>query len=156
MRVSQQTLLDQVKNTYIDLQFETADEFLYDAADEIIYYDPESLENHDGQVALLHEIAHAELGHFHFTSDLELFALETQAWNKTASLCEVYAVPLSENYLQSCLQTYATWLTQRATCPACDNFSTQENALTYRCFLCHTRWQVKTDAQSRIKRVRLS
>ncbi len=154
MRVTQ-TLLERITNTYHELNFEPGDEFLYDAADEIIYYHEASLGRNEGQIALLHEIAHAQLGHFHYHTDLELFALETQAWHATKHLCAVHGVTLSEEYLRNCLSTYAHWLNNRASCPVCNNFSTQEDELTYRCFLCHARWQVKTDVQARIRKVRL-
>ncbi|MCC7543230.1 hypothetical protein IT415_00805 [bacterium] len=154
MRVKQ-SLLTRVQERYNDLQFEASDDFLYDAADEIIYYDSDTVGENEGQIALLHEIAHAQLGHFHYNTDLELFALETQAWGLTSQLCKQYSVTIPDEYLRSCLQTYASWLTQRATCPACNNFSTQDDAITYRCFLCDTRWQVKTDVQARVRRIRL-
>ena len=154
MRV-QSTLLERVQDEYSDLNFERGDNFLYDAADEIIYYNDDLLEQNEGEIALLHEIAHAQLGHFHYHTDLELFALETQAWHATKTLCTKHSVTISEDYLHNCLETYAVWLNQRATCPLCNNFSTQENELTYRCFICHARWQVKTDVQARIRKIRL-
>ena len=131
---------------YPNYQFEIGDDFLYDAAEDIIYYQVNSLNTNDGQIALLHEIAHAQLGHFHYASDFELFAMETQAWNRTRQLARQHNLPLSEDYVTDCLASYATWLHKRATCPTCSNFSLQMDELTYRCFLCDDRWQVKVDS----------
>jgi len=140
---------------YPELRFASGDEFLFDAADDIIYYVADAIDQLEGQLALLHEIAHAKLGHFHYASDFELFAMETQAWRLTRHLALTHDLIVPRGYIEDCLDTYNTWLTKRATCPACHNFSTQEDEVTYRCFMCDTRWRVTIDALERTRRVKL-
>lgn len=144
-----------IMSRYPQQSFRAADEFCYDAADDIIYYDPARLDEAEGRLALLHELAHATLAHFDYDSDFELFAMETRAWAHTRELASSEKVPCDESYIDECLASYATWLAKRATCPTCDNFSLQIDKTTYRCFRCHTRWQVHTDRLDRIRRVRL-
>lgn len=135
--------------------FAAGNDFVYDSADDIVYYDSDNLHSDTGRLSLLHEIAHARLAHFHYTSDLELFIMETKAWALTRQLADQYAVAIDDDYIDDCLQSYANWLEQRATCPLCDNFSLQQGHSTYRCFRCGTRWRVYTDALERIRRQRI-
>lgn len=153
MRVTSST--DSITAAYPELRFEPADEYCFDAAAETIYYDTNTLETPSGRLSLLHEIAHAQLAHFDFQSDFELFAMETRAWAKTRELAQAHGVKCTERFVAECLQTYADWVTHRATCPTCENFSLQEDPQTYKCFRCQTRWHIRTDAQNRIHRVRL-
>ncbi len=141
---------------YPQYRFATASDFYFDAADETIFYNSKKIDSDDGKIALLHEIAHAELAHFDFATDFELFAMETRAWDYTRTLARQFKLPLAEDFVIDCLSTYANWLEKRSACPACDNFSLQTDRATYRCFRCQTRWQVHTDSLERVHRVRLS
>jgi DNA-directed RNA polymerase subunit RPC12/RpoP len=145
----------EITAAYPQFRFESADEFCYDAAADVIYFDERTLESESGRLSLLHEIAHAELAHFDFQTDFELFAMETRAWARTRDLAHTYGVDCSEQFIIDCLTSYADWVTERATCPACENFSLQQDATTYRCFRCQTRWHIETDAKNRVRRVKL-
>lgn len=138
-----------------DQTFSAGGDFMYDSADDIIYFDPEVLPTHQGQLALLHEVAHAQLGHFHYRSDFELFAMETKAWSKTRDLAKDYDIDISEDYIADCLASYGDWLTKRATCPTCQNYSLQADETTYQCWRCQTRWRVAVDSLDRIRRERI-
>ncbi len=140
---------------YPQFSFEAADEFCYDAAADVIYFDATTLETESGRLSLLHEIAHAELSHFDFQTDFELFAMETRAWARTRDLATSYGITCTDAFITGCLTSYADWVTERATCPACENFSLQQDSSTYRCFRCQTRWHIETDAKNRVRRVRL-
>lgn len=140
---------------FASYSFVDDDDFFFDAASESIYYDAAALQAPRGVISLLHEIAHAELAHFDYRTDLELFAMESQAWMKTRSLAEYYQVPCSDNFIQNCLASYGKWVEARSTCPTCTNFSLQENKTTYRCFSCQTRWHIAEGTEASIRRVKL-
>ena len=59
---------------YPEQRFLPAGYFAYDASEDIVNYDPGLLRRNSGKLALLHEISHAILGHFHYRFDFELFA----------------------------------------------------------------------------------
>lgn len=136
--------------------FEAADDFYFDAADDVIFYNPNQLHTPRGLMSLLHEVAHAELAHFDYRSDLELFAMETQAWNKTRELAIERDIACSDHYIEQCLASYSRWIDARSTCPVCTNFSLQTDSTTYHCFSCKTRWHIQESADMRVRRVRLN
>lgn len=91
---------------------------------------------------VLHELAHALLGHKNYHNDFELLKLESQAWRLAAKIGKKYAVSIDENHIQNCLDTYRDWLHQRSTCPTCGIHVLQKDPLHYHCFNCGTQWKV--------------
>ena len=98
---------------------------------------------------MLHEVAHAELNHFDYATDLELVVMECRAWQRTRQLARQHNVALDELYVADCLTGYSDWLTLRASCPDCQNFSLQADSTTYRCFRCQTSWRIRLDTLNR-------
>lgn len=138
---------------YPEQRFLPAGYFAYDASEDIVNYDPGLLKRNSGKLALLHEISHALLGHFHYRFDFELFAMEMDAWNMTRSLAIKHAVGVQESYINECMDSYDIWLTKRGTCPRCNQFNLQSKPNEFRCYRCLTRWKVSQDIQSSIRRV---
>ena len=138
---------------YPEQRFLPAGYFAYDASEDIVNYDPGLLRRNSGKLALLHEISHALLGHFHYRFDFELFAMEMDAWNMTRTLAIKHAVGVQESYINECMDSYDTWLTKRGTCPRCNQFNLQSKPNEFRCYRCLTRWKVSQDIQSSIRRV---
>lgn len=91
---------------------------------------------------LLHELAHALLGHNNYGSDFELLKLESEAWQLAAKIGKKYGVKLADEHIQGCLDTYRDWLHRRSQCPACGVHVLQKTANSYQCFNCGTAWQV--------------
>lgn len=91
---------------------------------------------------ILHELAHALLGHTNYHSDFELLKLESEAWNLAAKIGKKYGVRISDDHIQNCLDTYRDWLHRRSTCPACGMHVLQKDAVRYQCFNCRTVWRV--------------
>jgi hypothetical protein len=91
---------------------------------------------------LLHELAHALLGHNNYHSDFELLKLESLAWQKAAEIGLKYGVEIDDEHIQNCLDTYRDWLHRRSKCPTCGIHVMQTNAKTYKCFNCGSSWQV--------------
>ena len=138
---------------YPEQRFLPAGYFAYDASEDIVNYDPGLLRRNSGKLALLHEISHAMLGHFHYRFDFELFAMEMDAWNMTRTLAIKHAVGVQESYINECMDSYDVWLTKRGTCPRCNQFNLQSKPNEFRCYRCLTRWKVSQDIQSSIRRV---
>lgn len=141
---------------YPKQHFLPAGYFAYDASEDIVNYDPNRLHNNAGKLALLHEVAHSLLGHFHYRFDFELYAMEMDAWNKTRSLANKHKIKINENYIRECMDSYDAWLTQRGTCPKCGEFNMQSVPNIFQCFRCRTRWEVNEDIQSSVKQKILS
>lgn len=91
---------------------------------------------------LLHELAHAQLGHANYQSDFELLKLEAEAWQLAAKVGRQYGVKINDEHIQNCLDTYRDWLHRRSGCPICGVHALQADATTYDCFNCGNRWQV--------------
>jgi hypothetical protein len=126
--------------------------FSYDAADEVINYSPVAIKTNSGKLALLHEISHCELGHFHYQSDLQLYAMEIDAWGLTMVLAKQFNIKVSQKYIDECLDSYDYWIEKRGTCPNCATFCIQNSEIEFECYNCATRWRVNTSPQVRTTR----
>jgi predicted RNA-binding Zn-ribbon protein involved in translation (DUF1610 family) len=91
---------------------------------------------------LLHELAHALLGHNSYQSDFELLKLESQAWELAVKIAKKYRVKFDPDHVQDCLDTYRDWLHRRSKCPACGVHVLQTSPTLYKCFNCGTSWSV--------------
>lgn len=137
---------------YPQQQFLPAGYFAYDASENIVNYDPERIKDNMGKLALLHEVAHSLLGHFHYLFDFELYSMEMDAWNMTRDLAQQHHVQTNEAYIQQCMDSYDNWITERGTCPGCYEFNIQSIPGEFRCYRCKTRWEVNEGVQSSIKK----
>lgn len=124
--------------------------FAFDSSCDVINYVQAELASNAGKLALLHETSHALLGHFHFSSDLELFMMELSAWRQTAKLARQFDIQLDQAYIEDCIDSYDHWLEQRSTCPTCGNFCLSDRAHHYHCFICATEWDIATDRDSAV------
>jgi predicted RNA-binding Zn-ribbon protein involved in translation (DUF1610 family) len=104
---------------------------------------------------LLHELAHAMLGHNSYKSDFELLKLESQAWELAAKIARKYGVKLDPDHIQDCLDTYRDWLHRRSKCPTCGMHVLQQDSRSYKCFNCGTGWRVSHRRFSRSYRRRI-
>lgn len=91
---------------------------------------------------LLHELAHALLGHSNYQTDFELLKMEAEAWELAAKISQKYSVVIDVEHIQNCLDTYRDWLHKRSECPVCGTHTLQPNTKSYRCFNCGHSWQV--------------
>jgi hypothetical protein len=96
-----------------------------------------------GVWSLLHETGHALLEHSNYRADFELIKLEIAAWERARELADLLEIPIDEDHIQDCLDTYRDWLYKRSICPSCNTKCLQQADMCYyRCFNCHTRWKV--------------
>jgi predicted RNA-binding Zn-ribbon protein involved in translation (DUF1610 family) len=103
---------------------------------------------------LLHELAHALLGHNAYSSDFELLKLESEAWELATKIGKKYNIRLNPDHIQDCLDTYRDWLHRRSRCPTCGMHVLQDKSNSYKCFNCGTSWQVSGRRFARPYRLR--
>ena len=104
-----------------------------------ITYNPAST---NADIYLLHEFSHAALNHQKYPSDIALLKMEREAWEYARTLANEYGVTLSEESIETSLDTYRDWLHSRSVCPSCGATGIQSATLEYSCVACHTLWRV--------------
>jgi len=83
---------------------------------------------------------------------MELLRMEMEAWDIARDLAPKYGVKINEAHIASTISSYDDWLTKRATCPDCNNFSLQRGRDSYGCFACGAKWVVNWRKDRRVKR----
>lgn len=126
--------------------------FMWSPHTNSVFYDTRRKKQNDGKIALVHEIGHALLGHRLYRYDMELIKMEMDAWDQVRSLASKYELYIDEKHIARCIATYDAWLTKRATCPDCQNFSLQKARDEYGCFACGSVWQVNWRKDRRVTR----
>jgi tRNA(Ile2) C34 agmatinyltransferase TiaS len=74
------------------------------------------------------------------------------AWDIARKLAPVYSVRVDEKHIARVVESYDRWISQRATCPDCANFSLQKGRDQYGCFACGSIWNVNWRKDRRVKR----
>lgn len=121
--------------------FIAARDFYWSPKNQTIYYNNQQ-EDLAGQWALIHEAAHALLGHKSYQTDAGLLMLEVAAWQKAQEMSKKIRINIDDQHIENCLNTYRDWLYARSTCPTCMLNSLQIDAHAYMCLNCSTRWSV--------------
>ncbi len=134
------SLVKQLAADYASLVFCTSHEFSWSPHTSTVYYDPSG---EYAQQKLLHELAHALLGHKGYTRDVQLLAIERDAWHYARTrLAKKYNVPISEDVAESLLDSYRDWLHMRSCCPSCELNGVQTAKNRYECLACTGAWHV--------------
>jgi hypothetical protein len=136
-----------------ELQFKAAPRFAWSPNTSTIYYHPQTLvDQRDGYHRLLHEIAHAKLGHSYFRYDVELVRLEVEAWHYAKNLAKGFGMRISNKTCNTHLETYRNWLYLRSRCPTCQSAGLQGSELLYACLRCRTTWNVPATQLCQVRR----
>jgi len=133
------SVLSQLKNNYPQFSFKLGTNFLWSPSDNTIYYD-KSIDYRP--VFLLHELAHALLGHNSYDRDIQLITMERQAWDYTKELAPPYGIIIPDDIIQSNLDSYRDWIHDRSTCPNCKATGIQTEKFVYSCPACSHQWRV--------------
>ncbi len=126
--------------------------FMWSPHTNSIVYDTRRVKSNDGQIALVHEIGHGLLAHRLYRYDMQLIQMEMDAWDQVRQLAPKYSLYIDEGHIARCIATYDKWLTKRATCPDCENFSLQKGRDQYGCFACGSVWDVNWRKDRRVTR----
>jgi predicted RNA-binding Zn-ribbon protein involved in translation (DUF1610 family) len=143
--------IEKIAADYPQFRFKPGTQEHWSPRTKTITYEPES---DNLRYGLLHELAHALLGHNSYKNDFELLKLESQAWQTAAKIGRKYGVKIADDHIQNCLDTYRDWLHRRSKCPACGMHVLQTDSRTYKCFNCGETWQVSAGRFARSYRRR--
>lgn len=134
-------VLKQLRQDYPNLLFQEGESFCWSPQTKQIFYTLEHAQF--GPWAILHETAHALLGHTKYSHDFELLQMEVAAWEAAKEIASNYGIAIDEDHVQDCLDSYRDWLYKRSICPSCGTKSIQQDQeLRYQCFNCHSTWSV--------------
>ena len=131
-----ETLVSQLRQEYPDFDFIEGPTHCWSPKGQQIFYVSES------PAGLLHELAHARLGHQTYRTDVELIQREMEAWKEAKGLASAYGVVIDQEYVEDCLDTYRDWLYKRSSCPGCKGSGVQQNSRYYVCLNCSQGWRV--------------
>lgn len=138
------SLIAKLQIDYPRYHFANGQEFRWLPQEKAIFYDTST----NDPASLLHELAHALLGHDSYRRDVELIAMERAAWEYASqSLAPTYGIIVASDIIEDALDTYRDWLHARSTCPHCGATGVQVKERLYRCVTCFTQWRVN-DARS--------
>ena len=133
------SLLPKLEKAYPTILFAAGTRFSWSPAHHTVFYDEADPENTN---LLLHELAHGLLGHHDYSKDVELVAMESDAWDKALELARLYKVKITDTTVQDNLDSYREWLHARSTCPSCEATGYQSGKNTYTCVACSHEWKV--------------
>jgi ribosomal protein L37AE/L43A len=136
-------LVAKLRKDYSDFKFVAGREEHWSPKRKTITYNPRQ----DKELlcfGVLHELAHAMLGHNTYHSDFELLKLESDAWELASDIGAKYGITINDEHIQNCLDTYRDWLHRRSSCPNCGTHVLQRDSACYECFNCHATWRVSS------------
>lgn len=121
-----------IKADFPDFVFREGKKFAFRPPKTIILGSEETFSG----LLLLHEVAHAVLGHRTFKMDAERLKMEAAAWEKASELAEEYGIGVDEVFIQGELDTYRDWLHKKSRCPSCGLTRFQTPDGQYHCPRC--------------------
>ncbi len=134
------------------IQFNPGKFNMWSPSNDTVFYDTRRIKSNNGLLGLLHELGHALLDHRRYKYDIELINMEMDAWDEARRLAPKYGLKIDEAHIARCISSYDYWLSKRATCPDCANFSLQNGRHQYKCFACGMSWKVNQRLDRRVKR----
>lgn len=153
---TQTKLLSLFKSSYPKLIFKVGQDFAWSPKSATITYISDNAGEPDNTYALIHELAHADLGHSSYDDDFSLLRLEVAAWERAKEIAVSVGVKIDTEHIEDCLDTYRDWLHARAKCPTCGVVSLQAKDGAYTCFNCKTGWKVPKSQLCRVRRTRIA
>lgn len=147
---STKPLIERLQADYPSITFHVSDHFEWQPTERSILYDPT-----DAHFAprILHEVSHAELEHSSYARDIELLAMERDAWQRAkVDLAPKYDIAVTADAVQYDMDTYRDWLHARSTCPACNSNGLELKKHSYRCISCAHTWRVNEARTCSLKR----
>ena len=149
---STNSLLSTLKADYPDITFAPGKRFYWSPDTRTVFYDAANMQAD----VLLHELGHGLLKHREYTKDVELIAMESDAWDTARTLAATYAVPINDDDVEDTLDTYREWLHARSTCPECEATGYQTAKFEYACVACDHRWRVNEARLCALRRYSVS
>lgn len=143
-------LINKLRSDYPQFKFQEDDHDHWSFDQQTIFYDPAQTES---PALILHELAHALLGHNSYIQDIELITIERQAWQHAISqLAPKYNVEIADETVETALDSYRDWIHAKSACPNCDQTGLQLDKSNYQCLSCHNKWRVNLGTNTAIRR----
>lgn len=138
-----------------DITFSLGDDFSWSPEQNTVRHP--KLTDLDDIFQLLHEVAHAKLGHQQYQSDIELIDMERQAWELACQLGFNYELRLqmTDDIVQNSLDSYRLWLHSRSVCPSCQAVGVEQSPRHYSCLICHQAWTVNEARTCQLRRLKV-
>lgn len=147
------SLINKLQKDHPNITFLEGSDFYWSPDDKTVYYTA----NSNSVESLLHELAHALLGHNSYMRDVQLLEMERDAWEYArATLGPRYDVPISEDASEDALDSYRDWLHARSVCPSCQATGLQRQKETYRCIACGGQWRVNEARICALRRYKIA
>lgn len=152
------SLLGQLKNASFvtpsgkTISFHPGDGFYWDPKSTTVFYDTS---DPSGAQLILHEIGHALLGHNSYHKDVELIAMERDAWERALQLGAQHSIVISADLVEDYLDSYRDWLHARSLCPHCTATGVQTGTKSYQCVSCTKSWRVNEARTCKLKRYKI-
>lgn len=137
-----QQIVQTIQNSFTRFTFMPAEVCRWSAEEQTIYFVDD--EQQDSVWGLMHELGHGLLQHTDFTSDMDLLEKEVAAWEKAHAIARQFGLTIESEHIDTCLDSYRDWLSQRSTCPTCGLHGIQTSDL-YRCLNCTGTWRVSAN-----------
>lgn len=146
------SVVHSLQQDYPDITFAPGETFQWQPAHKTVTYQQST--GTDSSALLLHEVGHALLGHSQYHTDVELLAMERQAWDYAKQQLQHYA-QISDDVAEDSLDSYRDWIHARSTCPSCTATGIQKSLKQYRCLACSQRWTVNEARTCALRRRKL-
>lgn len=143
------SLIDKLAQDFPTIHFTSGEYFSWSPDASTVYYAEVQPKT---SPLLIHELAHGVLGHHAYTRDVELLALESEAWEEAKAIARKYAIEIDEDEVQDSLDTYREWMHARSTCPNCEAIGYQTGAKSYQCIACLHTWRVNEARTCQLRR----
>lgn len=147
------SLITKLSLAHPDLTFQPAEHFLWSPASRTIFYDES---DPAASQLLFHELGHAVRNHQDYSRDIELVAMETEAWHQAHALAKAHDSTIEEDTIQDHLDTYRDWLHARSLCPDCQATGIQRTRDRYGCLACSNEWRVNEARDCQLRRYSLN
>lgn len=146
-------LLDSLLLAHPELTFRAGEAFEWQPTTATIVYDPEDPQFN---AHLLHELGHALLKHDSYDRDIDLIAMERDAWQLARlELAPRFKVDIPGTIIHHDMDTYRDWLHERSTCPHCGSTGIQIKKRDYKCVTCLKMWRVNEARTCSLRRYKL-
>ncbi len=151
---STHSLLESAELAFPALTFTAGDRFEWQPKSSVVTYD---LDDPLFEPRLLHEIGHATLKHHSYERDIDLIAMERDAWQAARmELASRFGVEIPGDIIHHDMDTYRDWLHERSTCPHCGSNGIQIKKREYKCVTCLQTWRVNEARNCQLRRYRLT
>lgn len=148
------SLIDRLSERYPAFRFTAGDRFEWQPETSAILFD---IDDPLFEARLLHELGHATLGHKTYDRDIDLIAMERDAWQVARmELGPEFSVVIDGDTIHHDMDTYRDWLHARSTCPHCESTGIQIRKAEYQCVTCRKHWRVNEAKHCQLRRYKLT